>query len=54
MMKKNYIVPSVETIILQGGQLLISVSGEGMNLGGTDDGSHDADARYYNDWDDDE
>ena len=52
-MKKNYIKPSIVTIEFKP-QSLMTVSGDGIPYGGTDNGGNKPGSRSHNYWDDDE
>jgi hypothetical protein len=39
-MKAKYFIPTTEVIEVKAGSLLVSVSGAGLNDGGTDNGTH--------------
>lgn len=52
-MKKHYHAPTIEQTIMSV-SLLTTISGEGINHGGTDYGSHEADSRRNDLWDDEE
>lgn len=53
-MKKHYINPVTEMIILRNERLLTTASADGIGYGGTDDGTHGADARRDDSWDSEE
>ena len=53
-MKKQYYAPYTETTTVRMESLLTTVSADDITDGGTDDGTHEADSRHFDVWDDEE
>ena len=54
MMKKNYITPCIVMTTVRPESLLTTASSGDITHGGTDYGSHEADSRRSNIWDDED
>lgn len=52
-MKKYYLAPTIMIITLPA-RVMTTASADGIGYGGTDDGTHGADARYDDSWDDED
>lgn len=53
-MKKQYYAPYTETTTVRMESLLTTVSADDITDGGTDDGTHEADSRHFDVWDDED